>query len=137
MRLNQLLIINYSLFIEDAFFPPFIQAIAYAPVSGFRSYAAGALSNVGTSGHFWSSSPQSGSTDASHLDFRSTAFFAQVGNPRSYAFTVRCVQHLRLLFKRNLVYSLEGCCPAKYKFHLLLPSACTLLRRRFSLDREH
>ncbi|MDE6046535.1 MAG: fibrobacter succinogenes major paralogous domain-containing protein [Alistipes sp.] len=82
----------------DKFSTTFIQAIAFAPVSGYRTYTSGALTNVGAHGNYWCSSPVSSNANASHLAFNSGHVSPQYGNPRSYAFTVRCVQHLRGCF---------------------------------------
>ena len=68
------------------------------PAAGYRSYATGALRNVGTVGDYWPSSPQSGSANAGNLYFTSSNMNPLTSAARANAFPVRCVQHLRLFF---------------------------------------
>ncbi|MDE5708016.1 MAG: hypothetical protein K2I32_00970 [Alistipes sp.] len=62
--------------------------------SGYRTWTSGALTNVGAQGLCWSSSPQSGSTNAGDVNFNSTNVNPLNSDNRAYGFTVRCVQHL-------------------------------------------
>ncbi|MDE5709470.1 MAG: fibrobacter succinogenes major paralogous domain-containing protein [Alistipes sp.] len=71
----------------------------FASASGYRGYTTGALTNVGTQGDYWSSSPgDATSANADGMWFDSGSMVLMGGTNRSYGFTVRCVQHLRLLF---------------------------------------
>ena len=76
----------------------FIPAIASTTASGNRNYTSGALNNVGTWGGCWSSSPVSGSANASNMEFYSTYVRPEQSNNRANGFTVRCVQHLQAVF---------------------------------------
>ena len=69
------------------------------PASGYRTYTAGALTNVGSTGVCWASSPfAAGNDNAGDLIFDARRVNPLDNNTRSYGFTVRCVQHLQLLF---------------------------------------
>ncbi len=99
MNCNKLFIINYSLFIEEAFFSPFIPAIAFAPASGYRTRMTGELMGIGTECNIWSSSPAAGSgANVSYLFFDSSRFYSEYSGYRAHAFSVRCVQHLQSCF---------------------------------------
>ena len=66
------------------------------PAAGARGRETGTLENVGTGGFDWSSSPYAaGDRNASFVGF--TASYVQPfrTDNRSYALSVRCVQHLR------------------------------------------
>lgn len=66
----------------------------FIPAAGYRSNATGALTNVGTYGHFWSSSSYcAGNRDAGYLYFSSGAVHPLYGYHRAYAFSVRCVRN--------------------------------------------
>ena len=68
----------------------------HASASGYRQYATGALTAVGTQGDFWSSSPgAAGNANAGGMWFNDSNVNTEGGTERAYAFTVRCVQHLR------------------------------------------
>ncbi|MCM1151460.1 MAG: fibrobacter succinogenes major paralogous domain-containing protein [Alistipes sp.] len=68
----------------------------HAPASGYRNYQSGALTNVGTTGVCWSSSPlDAGSVNGGDLIFDAGRVKPFDNNNRSYGFTVRCVQHLQ------------------------------------------
>ena len=97
MSSSNLLIINYSLFIEKSFLA-FIQVIACTSASGYRNYTTGALTNVGAHGDYWSSSPQAGSTNAGYLALFDTTVGPVWSNFRSYGLSVRCVQYLQAAF---------------------------------------
>ncbi len=72
------------------------KGLLHAPASGYRQYATGDLTNVGTQGDFWSSSPgAAGNTNAGGMWFHDSNVNPEGGTERAYAFTVRCVQHLR------------------------------------------
>ena len=66
--------------------------------SGYRNFPTGALAAVGTDGDYWSSAPQSGSTNAGNLGFNSGIVNPLNSNNRAFGFTVRCVQHLQGCF---------------------------------------
>ena len=73
----------------------------YAPASGYRHRTSGALTSVGVNSQSWSSAPAAaGSANASYLVFDATLMYPEYSNSRSYAFPVRCVQYLQLLFQR-------------------------------------
>ncbi|MDE6046142.1 MAG: hypothetical protein K2G10_02440, partial [Alistipes sp.] len=59
-----------------------------------------ALNNVGTNGYAWSSSPQSSGASAGFLLFESGNVNPLHADGRTYAFPVRCVQHLQAAFLR-------------------------------------
>jgi len=68
------------------------------PAAGYRNNSTGALTNVGGHIDYWSSSAYaSGSPYASWLRYWSGELQPMNGNNRANAFSVRCVQHLRLL----------------------------------------
>ena len=61
--------------------------------SGYRHRASGALTNVGTEGDSWSSSPNaSGSVNAGNLNFNATNVNPLNSNNRANGFPVRCVR---------------------------------------------
>lgn len=63
------------------------------PASGYRNRTSGALTNVGTNGYYWSSSPNSsGSTNAGNLNFNATNVNPLNSNNRANGFPVRCVR---------------------------------------------
>ena len=64
----------------------------FYPASGYRNRASGALTNVGSSGYSWSSSPTQSSTNAGYLNFSASSVYPQDGNARAYGFPVRCVR---------------------------------------------
>lgn len=65
----------------------------FLPASGYRVCTTGALTYVGAYGDYWSSSPQSGSTNAGHLGFHSGGVNPLYSYPRAYGFPVRCVRN--------------------------------------------
>ncbi|MCM1151185.1 MAG: fibrobacter succinogenes major paralogous domain-containing protein [Alistipes sp.] len=72
----------------------------HAPASGYRNYMTGAISGVGTQGLCWSSSPvAAGSGSACFMEYRSDYVRTETGYYRSSGYSVRCVQHLQLLFQ--------------------------------------
>ncbi len=72
-----------------------------APAAGYRNTTSGALGNVGTHGWYWASSPFfSGDEQAGHLWLHAGAVKPLDDSQRANALSVRCVQHLRLLFIR-------------------------------------
>ena len=64
----------------------------FYPASGYRNRASGALTNVGSSGYSWSSSPTQSSTYAGYLSFNATYVGPQSNNYRAVGFPVRCVR---------------------------------------------
>ena len=67
--------------------------------AGDRNRDSGALENVGVGGFAWSSSPYaSGHPNASFLGFKQSYVEPFRTDNRSYALSVRCVQHLHELF---------------------------------------
>ena len=73
-----------------------------APASGFRTSTTGALNAVGTYGGYWSASPSAaGGSDAGFIRFDSSYVNPLTAIYRTYAFTVRCVQHLRAAFSKE------------------------------------
>ncbi|GHT70076.1 hypothetical protein AGMMS50239_37890 [Bacteroidia bacterium] len=62
----------------------------YFPASGYRYYSTGALTNAGTNGIYWSSSPNS-NVRGYHLGFSSPSANPTFNNYRTSAFSVRCV----------------------------------------------
>ena len=76
--------------------------IALAPASGYRNKTTGALTAVGTYGGYWSASPNAaGDANVGHLRFDSGYMNPLNGNPRTYGFTVRCVQYLQAAFLKE------------------------------------
>lgn len=69
-------------------------ATDFYPASGYRSRASGALTNVGSDGYSWSSSPTQGSTYAGFLNFSASYVSPQNNGYRAYGFPVRCVREL-------------------------------------------
>lgn len=63
----------------------------FFPASGYRSYSAGTVNNVGSLGYFWSAVPYSTSYGRS-LSFRSSYIYPLSINYRSDGFVVRPVQ---------------------------------------------
>ncbi|WP_129650649.1 hypothetical protein [Alistipes senegalensis] len=64
----------------------------FYPASGFRNRTSGALTNVGSVGYSWSSSPAQSSTYAGNLSFGATGVYPQNNSSRAYGFPVRCVR---------------------------------------------
>jgi len=61
--------------------------------SGYRNRTSGALTNVGSNGYSWSSSPNSaGSTNAGNLNFNASNVNPFNNNNRANGFPVRCVR---------------------------------------------
>ncbi len=74
------------------------------PASGYRHNASGALTAVGDGGWWWSSSSfAAGLPNAGDIGFRTTNVNPLNSDNRSNALSVRCVQHLRKLFRRLLL----------------------------------
>ena len=76
------------------------QRLPYRPAAGIRNTSSGALTNVGTNGYAWSSSPAaSGSVYAGMMNFNSgNVNTLNTDANRGHARAVRCVQHLQRLF---------------------------------------
>ena len=64
----------------------------FYPASGYRNRTSGALTNVGSSGYSWSSSPTQSSSNAGYLSFSATFVSPQYDNSRACGFPVRCVR---------------------------------------------
>ena len=63
----------------------------FLPAAGWRSYGSGTLSRSGANGYYWSSTPQSDSSNAHHLTFDSSN--ANMGSwIRASGYNVRCVK---------------------------------------------
>jgi hypothetical protein len=68
---------------------------ALYPAAGFRTFGRGSLFNVGTSGHYWSASPSSSTSDyASFLGFTIGGVYVNDGTYRAYGYSVRCVKEI-------------------------------------------
>ena len=67
-----------------------IGSALYLPAAGYRSYSAGALQIVGTTGFYWSSTPDD--TDAYNLEFSSSTVVQQSYSDRADGLSVRCVR---------------------------------------------
>ena len=68
------------------------------PAAGFRAAASGALTNVGTSGWYLSSSPEmAGEGRVGAFALYATDVHPLTSTNRAFGDSVRCVQHLRLL----------------------------------------
>ncbi len=77
--------------------------------AGDRNRDSGALENVGGGGFAWSSSPYaSGHPNASFLGFKQSYVEPFRTDNRSYALSVRCVQHLH-----ELLFDLCSFCPSE------------------------
>ena len=75
--------------------------LLHAPASGYRNYPTGALTQVGTSGHCWSSSPIGSAATASFMEFYPANVRPEQSWYRATGFTVRCVQHLQAAFLKE------------------------------------
>ncbi|UEA86475.1 FISUMP domain-containing protein [Alistipes senegalensis] len=64
----------------------------FYPASGYRNRASGALTNVGSGGYSWSSSPTQSSASAGFLYFNAAYVHPQGNYSRAYGFPVRCVR---------------------------------------------
>ena len=64
----------------------------FYPASGCRNRTSGALTNVGSFGYSWSSSPTQSSTNAGSLYFSATSVYPQSNSSRAFGFPVRCVR---------------------------------------------
>ncbi len=70
-----------------------------AVAAGLRHPSSGALAAVGEGGWWWSSSSHSaGNRNAGDMGFRTSNVNPLNADNRANALSVRCVQHLRLLF---------------------------------------
>ncbi|MDR1883250.1 MAG: hypothetical protein LBR26_10805, partial [Prevotella sp.] len=70
---------------------------AFFPAAGFRRYTDGALGNVGAEGNGLSSSPLG--SNAYSMEFTSGVVNpGTTGDPRPWAFPVRCVKEFILVF---------------------------------------
>ncbi len=72
------------------------ERLLLAPAAGVRKRETGVLSSVGTEGDGWSSSSFGGAYphNAGYLQLVANRVYPQNNAGRSYALTVRCVQHL-------------------------------------------
>ncbi|MDE5709273.1 MAG: fibrobacter succinogenes major paralogous domain-containing protein [Alistipes sp.] len=71
----------------------------FASASGYRTHTTGALTNVGTYGTCWASSPAAaGNVNAGDLWFHAEKVLSLDSSGRANAFSVRCVQHLQAAF---------------------------------------
>jgi len=68
------------------------EPILFLPAAGNRTNNSGGVSNVGTSGLYWSSSING--TNAYHLGFLSTSVNPNSSSTRTHGFSVRCVREL-------------------------------------------
>ena len=64
----------------------------FYPASGYRLRTSGALTNVGSGGYSWSSSPTQSSALAGYLGFSAAGVYPQGNDSRAYGFPVRCVR---------------------------------------------
>jgi hypothetical protein len=78
------------------------RAVTSYPASGYRHRESGALGETGSSGFFRSSAVTDASSYA--LRFLSTYVGPSYNSNRAGSFSVRCVQHLLLFEKLNLLY---------------------------------
>ncbi len=89
-----LLIIHYSL--KKLPFRHSSSDRFFTPATGYRHGNTGALTVVGVSGYYFSSSPwAAGDHGAGRLAFRANNAGPLASEGRSFAFPVRCVQHLQ------------------------------------------
>ena len=69
------------------------ESTAWYPAVGCRYYNSGALSNVGSYGHYWSASPSpSNSYHACNLNFHNSYVYPADSFSRSSGYSVRCVR---------------------------------------------
>ena len=69
------------------------QRLLQVPAAGYRNNDSGQLNNVGSNGYYWSSSPNSSSSNnAGNLNFNSGNVNPLNNNNRANGFSVRCVQ---------------------------------------------
>ena len=67
------------------------QNVFLLPMAGYRNYSDASLSNQGSFGLFWSSSPSSaGSNYARRLGLDSSYVYANLSDYRAFGFSVRC-----------------------------------------------
>jgi uncharacterized protein (TIGR02145 family) len=71
--------------------PDNMDGCIFLPASGFRVFTAGALTNQGTNGVYWSS-VQSSATNGYSLSFYSTSGHPARSNDTAYGLTLRCVK---------------------------------------------
>jgi hypothetical protein len=71
-----------------------INLVVIFPVGGNRNNSDGSLNNQGSNGNYWSSSVSG--TNASNLNFNSTAVNPANANNRANGFTVRCLKDLQI-----------------------------------------
>ncbi len=92
--LEEGLILHSELFCSSP--PHSFQRLLFAPAAGVRKRETGVLSSVGTEGDGWSSSSFGGAYphNAGYLQLVANRVYPQNNASRSYALTVRCVQHL-------------------------------------------
>jgi uncharacterized protein (TIGR02145 family) len=62
----------------------------YWPAAGYRTYSDGFLNRVGSSGFYWSASPNS--SNGYYLGFNSSNLYPSNSNGRAHGFSVRCVK---------------------------------------------
>ena len=90
------------------------QRLLLTPASGYRIYTTGALTNVGTYGTCWASSPAAaGNVNAGDLWFHAERVLSLDSSGRANGFSVRCVQHLQAAFlpaqKRQNTFFEKSC----------------------------
>ncbi|MCM1249938.1 MAG: hypothetical protein NC209_02185 [Alistipes sp.] len=84
------------------------QRLLHAPASGYRNETTGALGDVGVAGRYWASTAGSASSaNAGFLFFGATNVNPLNEGSRAIGRSVRCVQHLQLLFLKNNLFLLR------------------------------
>jgi hypothetical protein len=76
--------------------------VTFYPAAGRRALDSGAFGSTGSNGVYWSSAVSS--ANGYDLDFSSAVVNPTIGSNRAFGFSVRCVQHLLLFEKLNLLY---------------------------------
>jgi uncharacterized protein (TIGR02145 family) len=71
-----------------------INLVVIFPVGGNRNNSDASLNNQGSNGNYWSSSVSG--TNASNLNFNSTAVNPANANNRANGLTVRCLKDLQI-----------------------------------------
>ena len=101
------------------------------PASGYRNRTSGALSNVGTNGYAWSSSPNaSGNVNAGNLNFNASYVNPLNNANRANGFPVRCVRAFTAAGERVCRFSWKFSGPAfVVVWRIVVPSS------RFGLPR--
>jgi hypothetical protein len=76
------------------------------PAAGYRNYSSGGLSNVGSGGYCWSSSPDG--TNGYDLGFTSTSVNPSTNANRGYGISARCIAAFITVFYMTGIIDLRN-----------------------------